>query len=80
METKLTLRLDEKLVSLAKEEAARRDTSVSKMVAGYFRAIRALEGAKHAPLPPATAALLGSLRQTLVGETDYHKHLEEKYL
>jgi hypothetical protein len=80
METKLTLRLDEDLVGLAKKEAARRGTSVSKMVAGYFHAIRALDGTSGAPLPPVTSALLGSLRKTKAGKPDYRKHLEEKYL
>jgi hypothetical protein len=80
METKLTLRLDEDLIGVAKEEAARRGTSVSKMVAGYFRGIRVLDRTSSAPLPPVTSALLGSLRKTKAGESDYRKHLEEKYL
>lgn len=80
METKLTLRLDEDLVGQAKEEAARRGTSVSKMVAAYFRAIRALAGTTAAPLPPVTSSLLGSLRNAKVREQDYQKYLEEKHL
>lgn len=79
MATKLTLRLDEDLVGQAKAEARRRGTSLSKMVADYFRAISARSGKTDSPLPPATSALLGSLRGKKVGRDEYRKHLEEKY-
>lgn len=80
METKLTLRLDENLVGQAKKEARKRGTSVSKMVAGYFQAITKLEASPANPLPPATSALLGSLRGKKTDRADYRKHLEKKYL
>jgi hypothetical protein len=34
--TKLTLRMDERLIEVAKRHAAARETSVSRMVAAYF--------------------------------------------
>ena len=43
MATKLTLRLDERLIAAAKRHAAARGTSVSRMVAAYVEALEALE-------------------------------------
>lgn len=75
METKLTLRLDEELIGRAKKEARSRGSSLSKMVAGYFRGITTSR--KTSDLPPVTARLLGSLRGA--DAADYHRHLEEKF-
>lgn len=79
MTTKLTLRLDANLVGRAKTEARKRGTSLSKMVADYFRAISIRDGKTGVPLPPVTEALLGSLRGQSISRDDYRKHLEEKY-
>ena len=79
METKLTLRLDENLVGRAKAEARKRGTSVSKMVAAYFRSIGSAAEKPEASLPPATSLLLGSLKGKKVERSDYRKHLEDKY-
>jgi len=79
MNTKLTLRLDERLIGQAKKEAHKRGTSVSKMVADYFRGIGS-RGKTPGALPPITSRLLGSLRGSKTGRGDYRRHLEEKYL
>ncbi|MGB8353328.1 MAG: DUF6364 family protein [Chthoniobacteraceae bacterium] len=79
MNTKLTLRLDEHLIGQAKKEARKRGTSVSKMVANYFRGISSHKK-PDGPLPPITTSLLGSLRGSKKGREDYRRHLEEKYL
>ena len=79
MDTKLTLRLDEKLIGQAKREARKRGISVSKMVADYFWGISAPRGIDEA-LPPATGALLGSLRGKKADREDYRRHLVEKHL
>jgi hypothetical protein len=79
MNTKLTLRMDERLIGQAKKEARKRGTSVSKMVANYFRGISSREKPAGA-LPPITTLLLGSLRGSKKGREDYRRHLEEKYL
>jgi hypothetical protein len=76
MDTKLTLRLDEELIVRAKTEARNRGSSLSKMVADYFRGITATR--KKSDLPPVTAKLLGSLRGA--DAANYRRHLEEKYL
>jgi Family of unknown function (DUF6364) len=78
METKLTLRLDEGLIENAKREARNRGTSLSQMVADYFRAIQSREGSGKG-LPPVTASLLGSLKGRDLNRAQYRRHLGEKY-
>jgi hypothetical protein len=78
MNTKLTLRLDEDLVVGAKAEARKRGSSVSRMVADYFRGITAGRKKPGADLPPLTSKLLGALHGAT--PADYRRHLEEKHL
>ena len=78
METKLTLRLDEELIAGAKEEARKRGTSVSQMVADYFRGIQSRKSIAKG-LPPVTASLVGALKGHSVDRSHYRRHLEEKY-
>ncbi len=81
MQSKLTLRLDDELIREAKEVAQRRGTSLSQLVAGYFRALtqRPGDAPEDEPLPPLTQALLGTLRDTEAEEEDYYTHLERKH-
>ncbi len=78
METKLTLRLDGDLIENAKDEARKRGTSLSQMVADYFRGIRAHKNSAKG-LPPVTASLLGALKGLKPDRSQYRRHLEEKY-
>jgi len=78
METKLTLRLDEKLIESAKIEARNRGTSLSQMVADYFRGISSPGGASKA-LPPVTASLWGAVKGQKLNRSQYRRHLEDKY-
>jgi hypothetical protein len=79
METKLTLRLDEELIENAKKEARHRGTSLSQMVADYFRGINSRRNSRTG-LPPVTASLRGSLKGKKLDRGHYKRHLEEKYL
>ena len=79
MATKLTLRLDEGLIERAKLEARKRGTSLSGMVAGYFKGITSPDQNRGSSLPPTTASLLGSLRGHKLDRKDHRRHLEEKY-
>jgi hypothetical protein len=79
MDAKLTLRLEEKLIDQAKDEARKRGTSVSKLVAAYFRSLDPRTPKTIPSYPPITSKLVGALRGNLDPE-DYRKHLEEKYL
>ena len=60
--------------------ARRRGTSVSKMIAGYFRLLDSRDEDPTDSLPPTVRSLKGCMRRADVGREDYHRHLEEKYL
>jgi hypothetical protein len=82
METKLTLRLDEELINKAKFVAKSKGSSLSKIVADYFKAI--LTGPqKEIIKSPILSEITGILHPKLSNEKllqNYKKHLEEKYL
>ena len=80
MNTKLTLRLDEHLIDRAKEEASNRGKSVSQMVAEFFVSLGTSSQKGAIRNPPVTASLLGVLRNKRAAESDYKRHLREKYL
>lgn len=76
MQTKLTLRLDKKLIEMAKRYAEMSGKSLSQLVADYF----SLLGSKptgQSELTPKVKALKGALKN--VSEDDYRRYLEEKY-
>lgn len=79
MTTKLTLRLEERLIRRAKAHARRTGKSVSQVVAEYFSL---LADGDHTQVP--TAPTVNRLRGILSGEEasreDYRQHLEQKYL
>jgi hypothetical protein len=74
--SKLTLSVDNRVVSRAKQYAKRRGVSVSKMVEAYLAAVAE-------PASPATSAapilrsVRGVLKKADIGE--YRKHLSAKY-
>lgn len=59
--SKLTLNVEDELIEAAKKEAARRKTSVSKMVSDFLRVMTTDETLQIDDLPPATKALSGML-------------------
>lgn len=78
MQTKLTLRLDARLIQRAKRYAKRSGKSVSTVVADYFSALGTpLDDSTS--LPPKVRSLLGALGSAPVDETEYLRHLESKY-
>lgn len=78
MQTKLTLRLEDSLIQQAKNYAKQHDKSLSQVVADYFQV---LTHQSNKPLTaPITQSLIGVLDASNFDETDYKKHLEEKYL
>jgi hypothetical protein len=80
--TKLTLRLDQRTIRGAKAYARHEGKSVSQLVSDYFRLI-AGEGGSVARgttrFGPLTSELYGSLKGSRVSQADYRRHLEEKY-
>lgn len=93
MQTKLTIRLDSNIIKKAKREAARRNLSLSKLVADYFVILvgdkngnqlthRLVEQDLQLANAPLTSSLLGVLKDkdSTVDESDYRNYLETKYL
>jgi len=80
MRSKLTLRLDKRLIGLAKKIAKERGKSLSQMVEDYFRALQSGQSGDVDELTPTVKSLKGSLKGSDVGEKDYKKYLVEKYL
>ncbi len=77
MNTKLTLRMDDVVVGVAKAQAARRGKSVSRMFGEFVVSLGASGPAGG--LPPVTGSLLGVLKGHRVSEADYKRHLRGKY-
>lgn len=80
MNTKLTLRLDERLIERAKYEAEKRGKSVSQMVAEFFGSLGTTSPRSGVQNSPITASLVGVLRGKAITEADYKRHLREKHL
>ena len=78
MQTKLTLRLDERLVKHAKHHSERAGKSLSQMVAEYFSAFTSPEESP-AELTPTVSKLKGALKETDVDPQSHGAYLEEKY-
>lgn len=77
MNTKLTLRLDDKLIASAKRHSAESGRSISQLVADFFALIDAQSG--DVEITPRVRALRGVLAGSGLDESDYRRHLEEKY-
>jgi len=81
MQTKLTLRLEEALIQQAKNYAKEHDKSLSKVVADYFKVLtEKTKVIKEVDIAPVTSSLIGILDSSAIGEDDYKKYLEGKYL
>ncbi len=80
MNTKLTLRLDDGLIKLAKNHANIMGKSVSQMVADYFYLLDKKSEKTSIQLTPIVKSLKGSLKNTKTDENDYKSYLEDKYL
>jgi hypothetical protein len=80
MNTKLTLRMDDKLIESAKQYSARSGKSISKIVADLFTIITNEKMKKQHKLTPTVQSLKGIMRGKKVSEDNYKKHLENKYL
>lgn len=78
MNTKLTLRLDDRLIKRAKLYSDRSGKSVSQLVSDYFALIEADEPIPGTGLTPRVRAMIGSLKGAVTTEDDYRRHLEEK--
>jgi len=80
METKLTLRIDEKLIHRAKMYARKSGKSVSQLVADFFLLLDSREAKKSFDMTPKVKSLRGAFRGADFSIDSYRRHLEEKYL
>jgi hypothetical protein len=79
MKKKLTLRMDESVISKAKRLAQRRNTSVSSMLSEFITGQDEL--LDDLDLSPITKGMVGILAKpgTSLDEASYGAYLEEKY-
>jgi len=77
MKSKLTLRIEEELISKIKQFSKEKGYSVSKLVENYFKSLTKEEKEE---LTPTVKKLRGLLKNKQIKEEDYKKHLENKYL
>jgi len=82
MGTKLTLRLDEKLIKNAKRAAKSQKVSVSRMVSDYFKSISVQQKKEiiDSPILSEIAGILPSKADNKKLLKSYKKHIEDKYL
>ena len=81
MGTKLTLRIDEKIIKSAKTYAKKNNTSISKMVSNYLELLTQSEKQSHS-ISPTIQELSGIIpvnADTSKQITEYHSYLEEKH-
>lgn len=84
MQTKLTLRLEERLIVQAKARALRNGKSLSQLVADYFvqfdEPVTAQRQTLTQPLPPVVASLRGALKANVeLDEAAWREHLWAKH-
>ena len=78
MQTKLTLRLDDKLIRRAKKHAQNAGKSLSQVVAEYFALISSAQTTSTSELSPTVKRLKGSLKSSDFDREDYRDYLAEK--
>ncbi len=83
MQTKLTLRLDDRLIRRAKAYARRSGKSLSELVADLFTRLQVPTG-ESAPttpeaLSPAVRSLAGALAGHDLDREDHRRHLRQKH-
>lgn len=79
METKLTLRMDERLIRRAKAHARRSGKSVSQLVADFFGMLGSGKDGKAFEMTPKVESLRGLLKGVEVDLEERRRHLEEKH-
>ena len=82
MNTKLTLKLNKRVIERAKKYAQKNNKSLSVMVENYFKTISDKESKNDIEISPNVLELSGIIKipENLNMKGIYGKHLEEKYL
>ena len=76
--------MDDRLIAMAKQQAASQQKSLSMMVADYFRSFEQAQEQQGGACgqgadTPVTRSLHGMLKSSGVDEEDYHRHLLGKH-
>ncbi len=77
MQAQLTLQMDQQLIQKIQMQAEKDGKDLSKIVSDYFLFLASIAEAKQET--PITDSLRGLLKGSGLDESDYKKHLEEKY-
>ena len=80
MHTKLTLRLDSRLIERAKRYAREHNTSLSALVAGYFALLGRKAAKNSLESDPLVESLRGVLKDSGLNRDNHRRFLEKKYL
>ena len=82
MNTKLTLKLNKRVIERAKKYAQKNNKSLSVMVENYFKTISDKESKNDIEISPNVLELSGIIKipENLNMKDIYGKHLKEKYL
>ncbi len=80
MATKLTLRMDERVIRRAKTYAKKSGKSVSNLVADFFVLLATGEEKHTFDITPKVKSLRGAFRGARMTTDSYRRHLEDKYL
>ena len=80
MTAKITLYSEDELIADVKKFAKERNTSVSKLVNGFFISLLSEAKSEINSDSKITSSLLGVMKDSDIDEDDYKKHLEDKYL
>jgi hypothetical protein len=80
MSSKLTLYIDDDVISHVKAYAKEHKLSVSKVVNNFLMILKQNRFENETDKAPITDSLQGVLRDNSPFKEDYHKHLEDKYL
>ncbi len=78
MQTKLTLRLDDELISRAKQYAERTGRSVSRIVADYFALLDKEFSDGDDALTPIVASMRGALTEVEVDAREVQREMLER--
>jgi len=78
METKLTLKLDQKVINSVKLYAERNNRSLSRLVEDYFRRL-IMENEPPMKFSPLVEELSGVISEKDIQGIDYVDYLEKKY-
>jgi hypothetical protein len=79
MQTKLTLRLEARLIRRAKAYAARSGKSLSEVVADFFARLQAPSTEPPEVRSPDVRSLAGALAGHDLDREDYRRYLDEKH-